>query len=172
MVALVHAGILKMRWGVRRYQNPDGTYTELGKQRKAELRRKRLSKLAKKRYAAKKRSEKVGAVSRFVNKLPVVGYKKKAIQAKAEKRRVADMSDDELKRRIARMKLENEYNDQYNKLHPKKQHKILNAIGKFAGTTLRKALDAGVTAAIDEAFKNNGNKGNRGNNGNNNNNNP
>lgn len=31
---LEHHGILGMRWGVRRYQNPDGTYTSLGKKRK------------------------------------------------------------------------------------------------------------------------------------------
>lgn len=30
---LRHAGIKGMRWGVRRYQNPDGTLTEAGKKR-------------------------------------------------------------------------------------------------------------------------------------------
>lgn len=28
---LQHHGVLGMRWGIRRYQNPDGTYTTLGK---------------------------------------------------------------------------------------------------------------------------------------------
>lgn len=30
-VALTHHGILGMKWGIRRYQNPDGSLTELGR---------------------------------------------------------------------------------------------------------------------------------------------
>lgn len=33
---LQHHGILGQRWGVRRFQNPDGTLTNAGKKRKAE----------------------------------------------------------------------------------------------------------------------------------------
>jgi len=41
---LYHDGIKGMKWGQRRYQNADGTYTELGKKR----RQKQMDKLAKK----------------------------------------------------------------------------------------------------------------------------
>lgn len=52
--ALAHFGTLGMRWGIRRYQNPDGTLTEEGKRRLA----KRDAKFAKKEAKKKERAEK------------------------------------------------------------------------------------------------------------------
>lgn len=44
---LAHHGILGMHWGIRRYQNPDGSLTPAGKRRVAKLREKEARKEAK-----------------------------------------------------------------------------------------------------------------------------
>ena len=47
--SLTHSGIPGMKWGVRRYQNPDGTWTEAGKARYGKKIEKQARKEAKKR---------------------------------------------------------------------------------------------------------------------------
>lgn len=82
---LYHHGILGMKWGIRRYQNPDGSLTPAG--------RRRAGKYAKK-YAD------------LTGKKLII--KKKTVSEHKEKN-VHDMSDEELRKKINRMILEKEY---------------------------------------------------------------
>lgn len=77
---LYHYGILGMRWGIRRYQNKDGSLTPAGKKRAAKL--------------ARKYRETVGSdVSPAIK----------------TKRRIEDMSNEELAERTMRNQLETNY---------------------------------------------------------------
>lgn len=104
---IAHWGIKGMKWGVRRYQNADGTYTDAGKKRRR-------------------------------NTDPY------------ERDRVSSMSDEELRSRLNRMRMEKEYRDIANALKPKKQSrvkKILADIGENAVKTL-------ASGAVNKISKN------------------
>lgn len=92
---LEHHGILGMKWGVRRYQNKDGTLTAAGKKR-----------------AAKLESE--------YNKL--MGEKKTSSdRSSSNKKMVKELTNEELQERINRLNLEQRYSELMSKQNPKKE---------------------------------------------------
>lgn len=113
---LTHWGILGMKWGVRRYQNKDGTLTDAGKKRYDRDTRD-LSETKKKRYKEdpdKWVSEDVRSAKRIAeegaNLTRTMGQ---ATGKKSAKQRMdlSKMSEQELRSKINRELLERQYSD-------------------------------------------------------------
>lgn len=147
---LYHHGILGQKHGIRRYQYLDGTLTPEGRERMLARARKYKAKadttIGESNRAKRKRAK-------LIQKAKDARYEvrksdlKKARLKKAEKkdssennakRSVKDMSDEELKRGIARAKLENEYNQ----LHPKH----VSAGRKFASYVFKRMILPSATS--------------------------
>lgn len=125
---LVHWGIKDMKWHVRRYQNPDGTYTEEGKARRrsgysSETPEARLARrkqyvadrsIDNKYYDIKANGYKKGAkIAQESQK--IVGEFGKFVDIHADNKRantvidLSSMTDQELQRAVNRMNLERQY---------------------------------------------------------------
>lgn len=96
---LSHYGIMGVKWGVRRYQNEDGSLTEAGKKRQARQDEKRANRIdiATNRMQSRiKVTNDIADVDRLSKK---IGWKNttKAAQANVEAKKVKDITNEILK---------------------------------------------------------------------------
>lgn len=140
---LMHWGIKGMKWGVRRYQNKDGSLTPAGKKRydKEMAKLKEEEKIAKNKLKTQAKLNKLDEKRKEVEALkrgkPVV---KKTKQS--SKPSVKDMSDEELRQTVNRLLME----QQYAKLNPQQ----VSAGQKF----VKKVMNDVVAPAATEVGKN------------------
>ena len=140
---LMHWGIKGMKWGVRRYQNKDGSLTPAGKKRydKEMAKLKEEEKIAKNKLKTQAKLNKLDEKRKEVEALKSGKPIAKKTQ-QSSKPSVKDMSDDELRRTVNRLLME----QQYAKLNPQQ----VSAGQKF----VKKVMNDVVAPAATEVGKN------------------
>lgn len=105
-----HSGIKGMRWGVRRYQNADGSLTELGKKRYAnattgfDANKEAKKDLDSTNTILREGGSAARTASSAIRNIPV----------KAKRMDLSKMTDKEMRDRIAREQLESQYDNMFN----------------------------------------------------------
>lgn len=140
---LMHWGIKGMKWGVRRYQNKDGSLTPAGKKRYD----KEMAKLKEEEKIAKNKLRTQAKLNKLDEKRKEVEALKRGKPiAKSTKQHskpsVKDMSDEELRQTVNRLLME----QQYAKLNPQQ----ISAGQKF----VKKVMNDVVAPAATEVGKN------------------
>jgi hypothetical protein len=153
---LCHDGTKGMKWGIRRYQNKDGTLTEAGKLRYGRDKREKNKRnieadphrwVREDTERAKKVTESTARLTSEIQKV-----NDKAIKETPKKRaNLSEMTDKELRDRINRELLERQYNDMFTPQTVHKGREVTKKILEGAGTTLAITGSAlGVALAIKE----------------------
>ena len=165
-MTLAHYGIVGQKWGVRRYQNEDGTLTNAGKKRydrdvrennaKKKENRIDVSKPDPKRWVKEDLQRTKRTVDSSSELLKKVSEIERSSAPKATKKRMdlSKMTDQELRQAISREQLERQYNDMFGKTESVKISKgrefVKNTI-ETAGTVLALGSSAlGIALAIKE----------------------
>ena len=140
---LMHWGIKGMKWGVRRYQNKDGSLTPAGKKRydKEMAKLKEEEKIAKNKLRTQAKLNKLDEKRKEIEALKSGKFIAKSTKQHS-KPSVKDMSDEELRQTVNRLLME----QQYAKLNPQQ----VSAGQKF----VKKVMNDVVAPAATEVGKN------------------
>lgn len=136
---LYHYGVLGMRWGIRRYQNRDGTLTKAGKKRAAKL-------------------------ETQYKTLTGKSLRKTSSSSSMPKRKsVSEMSDDELRKAVNRLQMEKQYKQLISETAVRSRgnsfiNKSSNIFSKSLENAIAHATTQVIKSSIDSGIKNIKNK--------------
>lgn len=143
---LYHHGIKGMRWGVRRYQNKDGSLTANGRKRRSLGQTVKDYRTAKKRKASLEKARKTKAANKKAAEERTKALAKGKISAK-------NMTDEELKAKIARMELEKSYHELVSKTDKSVQTRGKHFIDKFLDSAVDKIADNAAADIVAQSVK-------------------
>lgn len=146
---LYHWGIKGMKWGIRRYQNKDGSLTPAGKKhyKATEEELKAREKVIKNAERVRAKQAKIAAKKAELEKREAaLKNAKKGRPEESPQKSMKDMTDDELRARVNRLQTEKQYRQLQAELYPKRES-YMKRLGK-------KAMDEIVTPGIIKAGKN------------------
>ena len=150
---LAHHGILGQKWGVRRFQNADGSYTNAGKDRYGRSRKQaNLEKDSKSYAAAKKANQTAKDVGKVTSAVEDLDKSSSAIEKMHYKYKSRRMSDEQLDEEINKM-LEKEEATRERREKEARYQQLKNQEVNTGREVLRDALDVvgkittGATAA-------------------------
>lgn len=148
---LQHHGIPGQKWGVRRYQNKDGSLTSAGRKRMAKSMMK--YKLFEVKKGVKQPIKKINKIARN-EKIEKTKHALKTKKQEPEKKKtMKDMTNEELREKTTRLRLENDYTrevNNYNTLHPKKISNGRKFISYVGSNVIKPAAtDAGKSLLTD-----------------------
>jgi hypothetical protein len=156
---LYHAGIKGMKWGVRRYQNKDGSLTPAGKKR-YDRDTKDMNDKKKQKYQAdtdKWVKDDLNAGRRLADESAGLTNKLKSANDTAMRNKprakmdLSNMTDQQMRNEINRALLERQYNDMFAPKKVSRGREVAGKILEVAGTTLGVASSAlGIALAIKE----------------------
>lgn len=143
---LYHHGILGQKWGVRRYQNADGSLTAAGKKRSNKKKAKALEKArkAKQKKAEEAKKAKEAAEKEKKKQEEYEANKKKALESGSAKdvaQYIGKLNNQELQQVVSRLNMEQRVSELASKKEPSKIERLTKKL-----ETANNLTDKGITA--------------------------
>lgn len=164
---LMHWGVKGMKWGIRRYQNKDGTLTAAGKKRYIQ----EMERLKKEEKILKNKQRTKAQLDKLEAKRKEIDDQKKALSSKSAKdksehdgldkkvgkntgkKKIKDMTDEELNAAITRMKLEKSYKELMAEQNANGKDDSSSRGKSFVKTVWDKSVKPALTEATKDAIK-------------------